>query len=62
MMSVFPISCSAYSNPSTDLLVTLVSSSSGSSGVVQAVLTLPLNSVVLINRGEFPLEEVTDSF
>lgn len=52
----------ACSNPSTYLLVTLVSSSSGSSGVVQAVLTLPLNSVVLINSGEFPLEEVTDSF
>lgn len=42
--------------------VTLVSSSSGSSGVVQAVLMLPLHSVVLINCGEFPLEEVTDNF
>lgn len=45
-----------------DFYVTLVSSSSGSSGVVQAVFTLPLHSVVLINSGEFPLEEVTDSF
>lgn len=42
--------------------VTLVSSSSGSSGVVQAVLMLPLHSVVLISCGEFPLEEVTDNF
>lgn len=42
--------------------ITRVSSSSGSSGVVQAVCTLPLHSVVLINRGEFPLDEVTDSF
>lgn len=43
-------------------MVTRVSSSSGSSGVVQAVCTLPLHSVVLINRGEFPLDEVTDNF
>lgn len=43
-------------------MFTRVSSSSGSSGVVQAVCTLPLHSVVLINRGEFPLDEVTDSF
>lgn len=42
--------------------VTRVSSSSGSSGVVQPVCTLPLHSVVLINKGEFPLDEVTDSF
>lgn len=43
-------------------MVTRVSSSSGSSGVVQPVCTLPLHSVVLINKGEFPLDEVTDSF
>lgn len=42
--------------------VTLVSRSSGSSGVVQQVFRLPLHSVVLISRGEFPLDEVTDSF
>lgn len=42
--------------------LTLASSSSGSSGVVQAVFTLPLHSVVLISCGEFPLEEVTDNF
>lgn len=41
---------------------TLVSSSSGSSGEVQAVFTLPLHSVVLISWGEFPLEDVTDNF
>lgn len=45
-----------------DAGVTLASSSSGSSGVVQAVFTLPLHSVVLISCGEFPLEEVTDNF
>ena len=44
------------------LLPTLASSSSGSSGVVQAVLTLPLHSVVLISSGELPLDDVTDSF
>lgn len=42
--------------------VTLASSSSASSGVAQAVFTLPLHSVVLISCGEFPLEEVTDNF
>lgn len=41
---------------------TRVSSSSGSSGVVHAVWTLPLHSVVLISSGELPLDDVTESF
>lgn len=45
-----------------DHVSTRVSSSSGSSGVVQAVWTLPLHSVVLISNGELPLEDVTESF
>ncbi len=45
-----------------DHVITRVSSSSGSSGVVQAVWTLPLHSVVLISNGEFPLDDVTESF
>ncbi len=45
-----------------DDVITRASSSSGSSGVVQAVWTLPLHSVVLISNGEFPLDDVTESF
>lgn len=53
---------SPSSSPLSRVPLTLASGSSGSSGLAQARLRLPLRSLVLTNGGEPPWDEVSDSF